>query len=178
MSKYEPLQTYLARQPSRELPMTFEQVERLLNFPLPRSARTHPQWWSNNVGSHVAVKAWRDAGWKTSRVDVGGESVVFVREAQRSAGPSPDPDSDVKADAPGDIVIAWADLRDGHRRLLQDIMAKKGVSLGGALTEALDMAFRERRREVLEWAAANARQVENPSDSVDLIREDRDRDEF
>ena len=176
MSKYEPLQAYLARQPSRELPMTFEQVEQLLNFPLPPSARTHPQWWSNNVGSHVAVKAWRNAGWKTSRVDVGGESVVFVREAQPSAGQSPDQNSNGKADAPGDVVIAWADLREGHRRLLQDIMAKEGVSLAGAVSEAFDMAFRERRRRVIEWFAANS--PETSSDSVDLIREDRDRDEY
>ena len=174
MSKYEPLQAYLARQPSRELPMTFEQVEQLLNFALPPSARTHPQWWSNNVGSHVAVKAWRNAGWKTSRVDVGCERVVFVREAQSSAGQS----LGQEGDKPEDVVIALSDLRDGHRRLLQDIMAKEGISLAGAVSEALDMACRERRREVLEWAAANARQVENPSDSVDLIREDRDRDEF
>ena len=175
MSKYEPLQAYLARQPSRELPMTFEQVEQLLNFALPPSARTHPQWWSNNVGSHVAVKAWRNAGWKTSRVDVGGERVVFVREAQPSAGHSPSQ----TGDKPEDIVIAWADLREGHRRLLQDIMVKEGVSLAGAVSEAFDMAFRERRRRVIEWFAANApKATENTSDSVDLIREDRDRDEY
>ena len=169
MSKYEPLQAYLAAQTARELPMTFQDVERLLSFTLPASARSRPQWWSNKLGSHVAVKAWRGAGWRTSRVDVGGERVVFVREeaVRTSRGPR-------QGAKP---TITGARLQDRHWRLLTRIAEDTGVDLEGALADALDLACREQRRQTLEWFAANSTKVDNPSDSADLIREDRDRDD-
>ena len=79
MSKYDPLRQFLESRSAEQVPMTFADVERVLGFPLPPSAKAHPTWWSNNTGTHVGVRAWRDAGWKTSRVDVPGEKVVFVR---------------------------------------------------------------------------------------------------
>ena len=72
-SKYDPLRRYLEAHPAGETPMNFRDVERVLGFSLPDSARRHPAWWSNNTGTHVGVRAWRDAGWKTSRVDIGSE---------------------------------------------------------------------------------------------------------
>src|SRR5512142_3497768 len=86
MSKYEPLQRYLAQQPGREAPMTFKEIEVILGFKLPASARAHRPWWSNNVGTHVNAAAWRRAGWRTARVDLASEKVTFVRELSREDG--------------------------------------------------------------------------------------------
>ena len=80
MSKYDPLKEKLLAAHGAELPMRFDEIERVLGFALPASARQYPAWWSNNVGTHVGARAWREAGWKTSRVDLGSEKVVFVRE--------------------------------------------------------------------------------------------------
>lgn len=87
-SKYFPLHRYFLGQTAVELPLSFHDVEQVLGFALPPSARTHPAWWSNNPGTNVAVKAWRDAGWRTSRVDIPAERVTFVREAAGRGSPS------------------------------------------------------------------------------------------
>src|SRR5258708_38249983 len=83
MSKYDPLRDFLKARPASEAPMSFPEVEEVLGFELPPSARQHPAWWSNNVGTHVNARAWREAGWKTSRVDLGSERVTFLRGEAR-----------------------------------------------------------------------------------------------
>lgn len=173
MSKYEPLQSYLASRQGGEAPMRFEEVERLLGFRLPPSAREHRAWWSNNVGTNVAVKAWRGAGWKTARVDIGSERVVFVRDPRDAdAGAPPAP-----AATQPDIVLQWSGLDLAVRKLIEETAEAGRCSPKAAVERLLTQAVLERRRKVLHWFAHNRTKVESPSDSVDLIREDRDRDE-
>jgi len=81
--KYAPLYHHL-----RELSVqtnvwdtTFGEIEKLLKFPLPNSARIHRPWWANQGerGGHSHALAWEMAGWKTEQVDMIKETVVFVR---------------------------------------------------------------------------------------------------
>ena len=58
MTKYAPLTRYLQSKPETRLPLTFAELERLLGFPLPPSARKHRAWWANNPASHVNAAAW------------------------------------------------------------------------------------------------------------------------
>src|SRR5438477_3015404 len=78
MSKYEPLGEYLRKQKSKLIPMTFEQIERIIGFKLPKSRR-YPAWWSNNPWNNVMTQVWLDAGFETEQVDVDGHRVVFRR---------------------------------------------------------------------------------------------------
>jgi hypothetical protein len=98
MSKYDPLAGKLNREDSRLIPMSFDEIEGVLGFPLPNSARTYRPWWSNSMGSHVQAKAWLSAGYKVSEVNLEGETVVFRKQAgpepaetvaQRRTGPHP-----------------------------------------------------------------------------------------
>jgi hypothetical protein len=178
-SKYFPLQRYLARQSGSDLPLTFHDVEAILGFPLPPSARAHPAWWSNNRGTNVAVKAWRDAGWRTSRVDIGGERVTFVRETGQSSAYSENDMlqesgvADVGAAFVADaIVIDPAALRGGAMRMLQDYRDAEGGSLSDAVVSLLNAMALERRRQLVEWFRANSPKV--AGDSTQMIREDRD----
>lgn len=57
---------------------TFEDIEEILGFALPPSARRHSAWWSNTK-SHSQALAWIAAGWKKSSIDMKGEMVVFER---------------------------------------------------------------------------------------------------
>lgn len=64
--KYTPLEQYLRGLPEnqREITLSFEQIERILNDTLPPSAHQHQAWWANEIaGSHVHAHAWMNAGW-------------------------------------------------------------------------------------------------------------------
>ncbi|MFI4975725.1 MAG: hypothetical protein ACHP84_14385 [Caulobacterales bacterium] len=171
-SKYDPLQSYLGDRTDRELPMAFRDVERVLGFPLPPSARRHPAWWSNNRGTNVAVKAWRDAGWRTSRVDIGGEKVVFVRDEDRTDPSHCSQSSTETPSSHGAISIERSSLSPAGIRLLEDYAEGKNFGLGEAAAEVLNAVASERRRQLVERFRAMSPNV--TGDSTDLIREDRD----
>ena len=84
MSKYEPLQRFLEGCQEDEVPMSFAEIERILGAHLPNS-KGYPAWWSNNPSNNVMTRAWLAAGYRTERVDVGGEKVVFRRDQAQSA---------------------------------------------------------------------------------------------
>ncbi|MFT4254976.1 MAG: hypothetical protein QM608_21135, partial [Caulobacter sp.] len=82
--KYEPLKRHLeAAFGVEQLRMAFDEIEAVLGFSLPRSAREHQAWWSNTRIGHTHAAAWLDAGWKTAALDLAGRRVTFVREAAR-----------------------------------------------------------------------------------------------
>jgi len=164
-SKYEPLGSYLRSRPSSELPMTFAEVEGILGFPLPPSARSHATWWSNNTGTHVGVRAWRDAGWRTSRVDVSGERVTFVRD-ETVAGVS-------EASAPFDgALLPLPMLSRSALAMIDDLAQETGRNRGEAIAAILEASAAERRRRMLESLPVASMPAGH--DSSVLIREDRD----
>ena len=80
--KYTPLEDYLRDIPAnqKEIVLSFEQIERIINAKLPPSAYEYQQWWENEKeGNHVNARAWANAGWKVERLDVNGKWVKFVR---------------------------------------------------------------------------------------------------
>ena len=84
--KYAPLYRHLsARRDARWL-ASFGEIEAILGFPLPASARRHRAWWAN--GGHSQADAWLAAGWRIRSVDFGKEKLVF--EHKDPARPDPD----------------------------------------------------------------------------------------
>jgi hypothetical protein len=80
MGKYEPLAAHLESASADQWSATFAQVEQVLGFPLPPSARKHREWWSNQAGAgHSQARGWQDAGWRVWKVDLDAERVVFQR---------------------------------------------------------------------------------------------------
>jgi len=79
VSKYAPLTRYLRDIDKPRVTMDFAEIERVLGFPLPRSAREHRPWWANTGGSHVHALSWNAAGYKTAEVDLQDQRLVFVR---------------------------------------------------------------------------------------------------
>ena len=76
--KYAPLFRHLASLDARSWRATFRDVESILGFSLPNSARSHRRWWSNRTnGRHGHALAWQAAGWKTHAVDLAAEALVF-----------------------------------------------------------------------------------------------------
>ena len=80
--KYTPLETYLRDLPAgqKEVTLSFEQIERIINAKLPSSAYGYPQWWENEKeGNHVNARAWANAGWKVESVDFDRKQARLVR---------------------------------------------------------------------------------------------------
>lgn len=81
MGAYAPLNTWLSRQPAiiRHVPATFEQIEAILGYQLPPTARRKSQWWENNATRHSQARAWLDAGFETQNVNLANETLTFAR---------------------------------------------------------------------------------------------------
>ena len=82
MGKYEPLRRYLENQSSDSVNANFSQLEKILGFPLPKSAYRHQAWWANEShGSHSHSRSWQDAGWETSMVNTSHKTVRFQKRS-------------------------------------------------------------------------------------------------
>ena len=83
--KYRKLRTYLEAHPRREWRTTFSNIESILGFELPASARVYSGWWTNknSGGTHSQAVAWSAAGWETAEVDMEAETLLF-RPKKRS----------------------------------------------------------------------------------------------
>ena len=80
--KYTSLEKYLRDLPEgqREIVLTFEQIERIINSKLPTSAYGYQQWWDHETeGNHINKRAWANAGWKVDEVNFIEKWVKFVR---------------------------------------------------------------------------------------------------
>jgi hypothetical protein len=165
MSKYDPLRRHLETQAADEVIMSFADVERILGFPLPASAREHRPWWANESrGAHVQAAAWLKAGRQTARVDTVREQVAFVRTAPGVAEPGA---AFVAGPAAARAGLSWA-----AAKLLADYTSEAGGDGQAALARALHEAAIARRGRLIDRMKANAPRVSD--DSVALIREDRD----
>ena len=80
--KYRKLYAHLSELRSREWNASFAEVEAVLGFALPVSARMHRPWWANQRqgNGHSHTLAWTTAGWETAQVDMEAETLLFRRK--------------------------------------------------------------------------------------------------
>jgi len=57
--------------------MTFADLERILEFVLPKSACIYNAWWAN--GGHSHASAWLNAGYRVEQVNLSDRTVRFAR---------------------------------------------------------------------------------------------------
>lgn len=92
MGKYDPLKAFLDKQRALEVPLTFQEIEKITGVKLPPRAQHHRAWWSNNPSNNVMTKAWLEAGYESAQVDLSARRLVFRRigkvEAAERKGPS------------------------------------------------------------------------------------------
>jgi hypothetical protein len=80
--KYLPLDDWFRMQSpaTKQIELTFDQVETILGAPLPNSATRLTTWWTNvepKIQSHRT--AWLNNGWKVAAFDLNTQRVKFVR---------------------------------------------------------------------------------------------------
>jgi hypothetical protein len=78
LSKYDLLGQHLAALRLDQWRPTFREIEAVLGFSFPASARIYPAWWSNGSGTRQSA-AWLDVGWRTEDLALGSERVTFRR---------------------------------------------------------------------------------------------------
>ena len=72
--KYQPLYQYLENRYANTVVLTFAQIEDLLGFTLPDSARVHQAWWANNDPN--------DTPPPHSTTNAGHEGSIVVQKVQ------------------------------------------------------------------------------------------------
>ena len=82
--RYAPLYRYLVTMDGSDWHVTFAELEAVLGFELPPSARLYWSWWSNQKHGpgHSHALAWYAAGWRVRTVDLEAEVLVFERAEQ------------------------------------------------------------------------------------------------
>lgn len=79
MGKYSKLGKYLNSSSSDRLNLSFKDVENILGFNLPKSAKEYQAWWANSGHSHThAIDGWLSMGWRTE-VDLDNQVVIFTQ---------------------------------------------------------------------------------------------------
>ena len=121
MSKYEPLGDFLRAQREQEVPLSFSEIERIIGAPLPPKAKDIRAWWSNNPGNNVMTKVWLAAGFRTERVDIPAERLVFSRSAKPSLAAT--------------VATGPGLLERIHARLGGTVTVRSGVDLTAPLWE-------------------------------------------
>lgn len=74
-SKYDVLADWLTTSGKPEVRSTFAQIEDVLGFTMPPSARNHSAWWTGSV----VARTIGTAGWRATQVNLTAETVTFVR---------------------------------------------------------------------------------------------------
>ncbi len=147
MAKYDALKQWLSEAIGDRTPLTFRELETLLGFPLPESARTHRPWWANTPEGHSHARAWLDAGWRTAAVDLEGARLVFERKPTRKAarkrggGPAR-ARPPALVNTPAQFVVQRAQLTPAAMRLLEDLARSTGEDVGAAAAALLNRAAR------------------------------------
>jgi len=84
VSKYRPLSQWLSSLTTSEVQVSFAQIEKILGFALPASARTWIAWWENETYPiRSQCKAWAAAGFSTQQLNLAEQTVVFARRRSR-----------------------------------------------------------------------------------------------
>ncbi len=95
MSRYRALAEHLNRLPQSIWEARFDEIERVIGGPLPRSAYRYPAWWANQAGpGHSQTGGWKSAGWRTAKLDLVEKSVRFEREPSSKPADAQIPDDD------------------------------------------------------------------------------------
>jgi hypothetical protein len=129
MRKYGGLSEFLAARSDGTWHPRFREIENVLGFALPASARRYPAWWANDPTASRHAAAWLSVGWMTEDLDLASERVSFRRE-RPSARPRSvrQPDTSVE-----ELKLAPAGRLDAKMSLVWEYLGGVGRDASGKL---------------------------------------------
>jgi hypothetical protein len=83
LGKYAALAEYLRSQRDKqEVSLSFKQIEDILGFELPISAKKYRCWWANDESHVQAMGGWMSVGWTTKSVNLREGKVTFAFKSE------------------------------------------------------------------------------------------------
>ena len=76
--KYRRLTDLLTNANGKPVSVSFAEIEKIIGFSLPDSAREHRAFWANTTTHSIAL-SWLSVGYKTVDVNIEKEVVVFEK---------------------------------------------------------------------------------------------------
>ena len=76
--EYQALYTYLEHRYASAVVLTFGEIEALLGFTLPTSARTQREWWTDTTDTQRHREAWIRTG-RTAAPNLPARNITFKR---------------------------------------------------------------------------------------------------
>lgn len=76
--RYRGLAEYLLSANENKITLSYSQIEKILGFPLPETARKFKQSFWSNTETHSYASSWMAVGYK-ARVDVENDNVTFIK---------------------------------------------------------------------------------------------------
>ncbi|MDY6024581.1 MAG: hypothetical protein SPJ19_07300 [Candidatus Borkfalkiaceae bacterium] len=77
-AKYRGLAEYLLSSNETRVTLSYSQIEEILGFALPDTARKFKQSYWANTETHSYASSWMAVGYKT-RVDIDSDTVTFIK---------------------------------------------------------------------------------------------------
>ncbi len=78
-SKYYPLYAHLKQNQTKSLTLTLPKIEQILGITLPQSAHVQRGWWSNRSKGALQARAWMQAGYHVTKIDLGNSQISFSK---------------------------------------------------------------------------------------------------
>lgn len=84
MGKYENLGRHLKNFSDNQVEYSFDNIQNILGFPLPKSASIYRPWWANDKTHVQARDGWMRFGWSVDSIDFSTKIVKFVKTQKLS----------------------------------------------------------------------------------------------
>jgi hypothetical protein len=127
MSKYQPLGEFLGHLKGDYWRPTFLELERVLGFDLPASAKKKAGWWTGDDGH---ARSWLDAGWHVEDVSLDKDRVTFRRgQPTEAAAPQEERSFDVRERL--DEARTWAGER---QQAVAGVFRERPLAVAGVST--------------------------------------------
>lgn len=75
--KYEALMKYFQTLQVNKVILTYDEIEKIIGFKLPKSAYEYNAYWRESK-THTVTRAWIESGWKITELKM-GEYIEFTK---------------------------------------------------------------------------------------------------
>lgn len=154
-NKYSRLKDFLTAITKVESTLSLAELETVLGFPLPDSARAYPAWWANQTTPSGQSNAWTSAGWR-AYPNLKTESVTFRKQICIPTALDRNPVSPILIIPAAEHQLQEDEVKEHLRAFLESGGWRTTIAPGK--THGIDIdAFKEDKRWIIEVKGCGSR---------------------